>query len=146
MRALTLALTLVVVTGCAAAADGPPAIAIDRTACSHCGMLISEPVFAAAYQTAGSEPRVFDDIGCLIAAARAEGSGSRRFWFHDSADRAWMDGEGAAFVASSRIQTPMAGGILAYRTEAAAAAAAGRHAGELVRTLGDLLARGGGRP
>ena len=53
---------------CGVSADTPPPIEIDRTACSHCGMLVSEEVYAAAYSVPGAEPRVFDDIGCLLDA------------------------------------------------------------------------------
>src|SRR5688500_12526588 len=69
--ALSLAASLAV-SACSAKPSGPPAIEIDRTACSHCGMLISEPLYAAAYQTPRAEARVFDDIQCLREAARTE--------------------------------------------------------------------------
>ena len=71
---------------CGVRADGPPEILVDRTACSHCGMLISEPAYAAAYRAPGADPRVFDDIGCLLEAARKEPqAGAIRFWFQDAA-------------------------------------------------------------
>src|SRR5688572_30624635 len=81
---MVLALTTNV--ACGVRADGPPEIDVDRTACSHCGMLISEPVYAAAYRTPGSDPRVFDDIRCLLEAAHQEPrADALRFWFHDAA-------------------------------------------------------------
>src|SRR5262245_24799777 len=71
---------------CGVRADGPPEILVDRTACSHCGMLISEPLYAAAYRAPGADPRVFDDIGCLLEAARREPhADALRFWFQDAA-------------------------------------------------------------
>ena len=103
-----------------ARSDGPPEIVVDRTPCSHCGMLISEPLYAAAYQAPGADARVFDDIGCLRDAARREGRGALRIWFHDAADGRWIDGVEAVFVASPSIRTPMGGGMLAYRDPAAA--------------------------
>ena len=146
MRAAVLALVLLTAAGCAAPPDGPPEIVVDRSACSHCGMLISERLYAAAYRVAGSEGRVFDDIGCLIAAARRERAAATRFWFHDGGDGTRIDGEAAVFVASRNIKTPMGGGILAYRGEAAAAAAASHYRGEVVRSLPDLLNRTGEKP
>jgi copper chaperone NosL len=146
MRAAVMALVLLTAAGCPARADGPPEIVVDRSACSHCGMLVSERVYAAAYRAPGSEARVFDDIGCLIAAARKESAGPLRVWFHDGGDGAWIEGDAAAFVASSDIRTPMSGGILAYRQESAAAAAAAKYRGEVVRTLADLMTRTGDRP
>jgi nitrous oxide reductase accessory protein NosL len=66
---------------CGVKADGPPEITVDRTACSHCGMLISETMFAAAFKAPGAEARAFDDIGCLLAAAKREADpGGLRFW------------------------------------------------------------------
>ena len=142
MRPLVLAFVLLA-AGCAGKADGPPDIVIDGSACGHCGMLISERAYAAAYRGHGAEARVFDDIGCLIAAARKETSSDLRFWFHDARDSGWIDGRMATFVASSEIRTPMGGGILAYRHTIAAGEAARTYRGEVVRTLADLLARTG---
>jgi copper chaperone NosL len=106
----------VLTAGCSAKADGPPAIQVDRTVCAHCTMLVSDVRFAAAYETAAGEPRVFDDIGCLLASANTEPSaGALRFWFHDVRTGEWMNGEEAVFVKSDRVKTPMGGGIIAYR-------------------------------
>lgn len=132
--------------GCAAKADDAPKIVIDRSACSHCGMLISERVYAAAYQIPGREVRVFDDIGCLVAATRRESADAARFWFHDALEGTLMAGDTAVFVASANLRTPMGGGILAYRDKAAASAAASTNRGELVPSLEDLMTRTGGKP
>ena len=86
---------------------------------------------------------MFDDIGCLIEAARKETSTGLRFWFHDASDGGWIEGDAAVFVASPEIRTPMGGGILAYRDGAAATQAAGTHRGEIVRSLPDLMNRKG---
>jgi nitrous oxide reductase accessory protein NosL len=141
----TLALiTVALLTiACSAAPSGPPEIVVDRTACSHCGMLISEPLYAAAYQAPDAAARVFDDIGCLRAAARGE-SGHLRFWFHDGEDRAWIDGTVAVFVASSEFRTPMRGGLIAYRDPAAAQRSAAKHHGRIIGSLTDLLTKEGG--
>ena len=132
--------------GCAATADDAPEIVIDRSACSHCGMLISERLYAAAYQMHGRDARVFDDIGCLVAAARKESAGAARFWFHDAVAGTVIAGNGVVFVVSADIRTPMGGGILAYRDTATAAAAATRTRGEVVRSVSDLINRTGGQP
>jgi hypothetical protein len=106
-------------------------------------MLISEPRFAAAYQPAGSEARVFDDIACLVqAVAREAEPGALRFWFHDANTAAWMTGAEAVFVKSERFRTPMAGGVVAYRGEAAARQAATESGGRVIGSLDDLLAEG----
>ena len=139
-----VAIGMLMAGGCAARAEGPPEIVVDRTACSHCGMLVSEPAFAAAYRAPQADGRVFDDIGCLLAAARREPSAGLRYWFHDAATGAWMDGDQAVFVVSPAIRTPMGGGIVAYGTARAAEDAAARHRGQVVGSLAQLVARGNG--
>ena len=143
---LIAAAALLVGAACGTNSGGPPAIEVDRTPCAHCGMLISEPVYAAAYRTAGGDAAVFDDIACMLASARRAGvSSSAQFWFHDAATGNWIDGDEALFVKSPNIRTPMAGGMLAYREPSAANRAAADHRGELIETLQDLLATKGER-
>lgn len=139
LAALALSLSLLA-AACGASAEGPPAIEVDRSACSHCGMLISEPLYAAAYRAPASDGRVFDDIGCLLAAARLEAVAPRA-WFHDASGGGWIEAADAFFVASSEIRSPMGGGLLAYRDRAAAEQAAGRYRGTVVRSFEDLLRR-----
>lgn len=125
---------------CGAGADGPPAIEVDRSSCAHCGMLISERVYAAAYTVPGSQPGAFDDIRCLLqAVAREPDPGAARYWFHDAQTATWIGGDEAVFVASPDLRTPMGGGLVAYRDRAAARAAAARLSGaRLIDTLEDL--------
>src|SRR5687768_1835492 len=132
---------LLIVVACGVKADGPPEIVVDRTPCSHCGMLISETVFAAAYRADGEESRVFDDIGCLLEALERRGGPDVRVWAHDAAGGGWIDGEAAIFVTAPSIRTPMNGGILAYQTAAAADEAAARHRGEITRSLAAVRGR-----
>ena len=133
MKSIAVLFVALVTAGCSAKADGPPAIQVDRTACVHCTMLVSDERFAAAYETAAGESRVFDDIGCLLEAARHEPQAETlRFWFHDALTSQWIRGEEAVFVKSDRIKTPMGGGILAYRESQDPAA---------IRSIRELLAR-----
>lgn len=132
--------TLAAGAACGVQADEPPHIDVDRTACSHCGMLVSEPTFAAAYRRDGFDARIFDDIQCLLNAAAGEADPERlRFWFHDAATAVWIDRTEAVFVRSARLRTPMAGGLVAYRGIAAARQGAMSERGEVVGTLHDLL-------
>ena len=133
-------LTLAASAACGVAADGPPHIEVDRTPCAHCGMLISEPTFAAAYRRHGSDARIFDDIQCLLNAMSGEANPERlRFWFHDAATAVWIDRTEAVFVGSARLRTPMAGGIVAYKGLAAARRGAADHQGEILGAFEDLL-------
>ena len=104
-------------------------------------MLVSEPSFAAAYRREGADARIFDDIGCLLNAARGEANPERlRFWFHDVATGRWIDREETVFVKSARLSTPMSGGLVAYRGRAAAERGAAQHRGRVLGTFEDVLA------
>jgi len=128
---------------CGVRAEGPPEIVVDRTPCSRCGMLISETLYAAAYQAPGADARVFDDIGCLRDAARGE-SGPLHIWVHDAADGRWLNGFEAVLVASPSIRTPMGGGMLAYRDPAAADRAVRQHSGRVIRSIDQILRKEAG--
>jgi copper chaperone NosL len=144
MKAWRVLAVSVFAAACAARAAGPPDLVVDRTACSHCGMLVSEPIYAAAFQAPGADGRVFDDIGCLLAAARQQPAAGLRVWFHDATDGRWIDGPSAVFVVSPAIRTPMGGGVMAFDDERDAADAAARYRGEVVPSLALLLAKSGG--
>ena len=140
-----LMIACAVFSACAAKADGPPDIHVDRTSCSHCTMLISEPRYAAAYRTDGGSSRVFDDIGCLLDALSREAKPPAMFWFMDAVDGQWVREEEAVFVLSDEIRTPMNGGVTAYDDVKSADAAAARHKGRTVRSFADLRAAKGTR-
>ena len=153
--AIAMLLASAAATACGAGVDGPPHIEEDRTACALCGMLVSERAYAAAYRTRALKgratdagratgDRVFDDIGCLLKAARAEKDlAAVEFWFHDARTREWIDGERALIVAAPSFRTPMAGGMLAYGGPDAAREAAQREGGRVIGTIDDLLKEGG---
>ncbi len=137
-------LLMTVWTGaCAARASGPPALQIDRSTCSRCGMLISEPAFAAAIRLPDGHDELFDDIGCLVVALRLRSVPEARFWFHDAADGQWIEDATPVFVTSPALRTPMAGGIAAYRSGPAADQAASRLGGQVVTDLQALVGRDG---
>lgn len=133
-RTLVIAAFALLSAACSAKAAGPPEIVVDTTACSHCGMLVSEPIYAAAYQAQGQPPRVFDDIGCLLEALRGEATVPAEVWLQDAGGAGWLDADTAIFVASTRIPTPMSGGVLAYAAAAAAETAATAHGGRVLRS------------
>lgn len=138
-RTLVIVAVALLSTACSATAAGPPAIVVDRTACGHCGMLISEPIYAAAYHMHGQQARVFDDIGCMLDALRRETAAPLDVWVQDASGTGWINAHEARFVASSAIRTPMRGGILAYADAAAAGAAAAAHRGEVLRSVEALV-------
>ncbi len=135
------AVVTVALAACAAAPEGAPAIVIDRTACAHCGMLVSEVRHAAASRIAGEPARVFDDIGCLLDDVRSTNRRPSDLWFHDAESGEWIVGP-AAFIHDAAARTPMSGGLLAYASLETARREAARRGGALIPTTADLLSRG----
>ena len=136
------AAALLVSAACGARAEGPPPIEVDRSACAHCGMLISEPVYAAASRASGGEATLFDDIACMLAARRGS-AGVQQAWVHDTPSGAWIDAVEALFVKSDQLRTPMGGGVIAFRERGAAEHAAARHNGRLMASWTELLSHDG---
>jgi copper chaperone NosL len=93
-------------------------------------MLVSDLAFAAAYRTEEGEARVFDDIACLLRDLPSSGA---RVYVHDFATSEWLEGDAAFYVRSESIETPMGGGIIAFRSREEAE----RRDGEVLR-LSDL--------
>ena len=145
MSKLTVAFVVAALlsTGCSASAGGPPRIVVDRTACSHCSMLVSESIYAAAYRAGDNEPRVFDDIGCMLDAIRHESASPLTIWLQDAGGSGWMAAADAMVVALPQLRTPMGGGLIAYAGAEAAEKAAAANGGRVLRSLPELMAWNG---
>jgi copper chaperone NosL len=138
-------MVLASVAGAACGGDiGPPRIELDRSACDRCGMLISEPRFAAAYR-AGSRSAVFDDVGCLLDALDEENSAgsAASVWFLDEEEEFRTAAE-VVFVQSDDLATPMNGGIQALARRADAEAVAAAVGGSIVESFAELRAQSRG--
>jgi len=146
MVRLLATLVMVAALGACSPEQGPPDIALDRTACAHCGMLVSDLRFAAAIRVRPNEAaQVFDDIGCMLRAWHEAGDTSEALAWAMDVDDSWVPAPEATFVSGS-ITTPMGGGIVAFRDrDAAASYAAGVQGAELV-SFSDLLATAGPSP
>lgn len=139
-RKHSLSLALVLLAACGVA-DGPPEIALDRTACDHCGMLISELGYAAAFKMPGEPARVFDDIGCMLDELRGLPVGERTaLWFHAYDADTWLTPETAVFVRSPELRTPMAGGVVAFASAEEAARLAAELETRVISRFDELLA------
>jgi copper chaperone NosL len=90
-------------------AEGPAAIAYDREPCAHCGMLISEPAFAAQLELDGEDPLSFDDPGCLLRYRAERQPRWRAAWYHHAREPRWIPEPEVAFERFP--QTPMGSGI-----------------------------------
>ncbi len=115
MRAIMGAiLPALLIAGCQQAGR-PPVIRYGEDACAHCRMIINEPPYASAVETAEGEIRKYDDFNCMFRDS--ERSRPRRYWVHDygKPDR-WLDGMKTFYVRADALQTPMGSRTLAVAT------------------------------
>lgn len=120
-----IALVILAACGGGPATPEPAKIRFGETICAECGMIISQPKYASSFAYAESEGRfkslAFDDIGDMIGFMRSHAdlipAGT---WVHDYESEEWIDADGAYFVDSDTIKSPMGHGIAAFATEAAA--------------------------
>ncbi len=136
---LTLFLVVLIlgttVAGCGAqaAADGPPEINYGRDICIECGMIISDDRFAAAYRLDDGTEKLFDDLGDLILHAREAGElESVEVWVSDFHEKVLVSAEGAFFVPTLGVASPMGHGILAFEDHERAEATAHALEGEVI--------------
>lgn len=141
MRRALVAFTFLLAACSAAEANtGAPEIVYGRDICIECGMIISEPRFAAAYEYDGTD-RVFDDIGNMLLYGLRTGelTAPTRAWVHDYHSSTWIDASEAWFVAADSLLTPMGHGLAAFGARATAEAFAADREGILLEWA-DLLA------
>ena len=112
--------------------DRPPEVRYGEDVCDRCGMIISEPRFAAAYVTRDGVVRRFDDIGEMVLYHAEHGETVAAFWVHDYETEEWLPAPEASFVGSAALSTPMGHGVVALRTRERAQALAERVDGEVL--------------
>jgi copper chaperone NosL len=107
-------LALVGLAGCSAqqSLDEPPEIRFDVDVCDQCGMIISEPRFAASYVTTAGDVRKFESIGDMLVYHLREQEEVHLFWVHDYYSDEWLRGDEALYVLSEQIVTPMGDNVL----------------------------------
>ena len=146
-RALAIAATAAALVAATAACGpppdplAPPEVVYGEDVCDHCGMILSEERFAAAtiVEIDGQvEPRLFDDIGDMVAYHAANGDLVVRRWYvHDHDSVAWIDAATAHYVRAEGIRTPMGSGLAAFG-DAARAKAFAAEAGGAALAFDDL--------
>jgi copper chaperone NosL len=111
----------------------PVAIAAEDI-CSFCKMAISEKQYAAEFITNDGDALKFDDIGCLVEHIKGvKRTEVAAYFVTDFESRVWITAEGAHFVRSAGLKTPMGGGVIAFRNESEARESAARFHGSLLR-------------
>lgn len=119
--------------------DTPPEIAYGRDVCVQCGMIISEPQFAASYTTKTGDVRLFESIEDMAMYHSEHQEDVHLFWVHDYETEEWVRGDEAVYVLSETIITPMGAGVVAAADEAGAEALVAEGGGTAV-SLDQLLA------
>ncbi len=125
----------VLLVACGSANDEihPPEIVYGQDMCDECGMLISEPQFAAALILDDGTPVRFDDLGELFYFESRHPDFEVKTWFvHDYNTEAWVNAEAAYFVVVEGFATPMGFGIAAFEAQADAEAFAEEQGGVLM--------------
>lgn len=100
--------------------DEPPEIVYGQDVCDECGMIISEARFAASYVTTTGDVRRFESIEDMLMYHLEHQEAVHIFWVHDYQTEKWVRGDGAVFVLSETIVTPMGGGVVAVADKAGA--------------------------
>jgi copper chaperone NosL len=117
---LLLALLFLVGCGAQQSLDEPPEIRFDVDVCDQCGMIISEPRFAASYVTTAGDVRKFESIGDMLVYHLREQEEVYLFWVHDYYSDEWLRGDEALYVLSEQIVTPMGDSVLGTADQTAA--------------------------
>jgi copper chaperone NosL len=138
---LALLLGLLLAAACQQSVDTsqPPEIAYGQDVCDNCNMLISEEKFAAAYWTADSQARRFDDLGEMLSYMQSNPEEIASVWVHDVNSAEWLPAEDAFFVMNAGLTTPMGTGIVAVADEAEARALAYGQDGATIMTFAEVL-------
>lgn len=89
--------------------EGPVSVPWDHAACSECGMLVSEPAFAAQLHQQDGHVHFFDDPGCLLRYEAREAPAVHARWFHHVREDRWLRGEAVSFEELE--PTPMGWGL-----------------------------------
>lgn len=129
---IVLVLFFIVLTACRTAEIKPVDIAAEDV-CTHCKMAISEKQFASEIITPDGDALKFDDIGCMQDYLKEKPDTKiAAHFFMEYDTKQWIKGNGASFVKSKEITSPMSGGIIAFGNETKAKTAAAEFSGQLL--------------
>jgi copper chaperone NosL len=124
---------LMVLANCQKKPVEPVAIDADDM-CSFCSMSISEKRYAAELIDNDGKIFKFDDLGCLahFIEKKKNPAPIQATFVMDFERREWISAEQAFYVRSAEFQTPMYGGIVAFKDQSRAHEAISQYHGSLV--------------
>jgi copper chaperone NosL len=136
-RAQSLAWCLIVgvtvLTNCQKSNVVPVALELEDQ-CSYCRMAISEKRYAAELIDTEGQAVKFDDIGCMINFIKSKNNSKFVAQFvMDFDERQWIRAEDAYYIRSAELNSPMNGGVVAFKTQSQAEEAAARFHGQPLR-------------
>lgn len=131
---VTVMFSLLLLVGCDTSKFEPVALAPEDM-CAYCRMAISEKRYAAELIDSEGQAFKFDDIGCManFVKSRKNATKTVAYFVMDFDERQWTRATDASYVRSSELNTPMNGGIIAFKDQAKAKEAADRYHGKLIR-------------
>lgn len=143
MKKLLISFILLLLAACGAQPDlnEAPEIRHGEDVCERCGMIISDDRYSAAYWTTDGDPRVFDDIGGMLAYHMEEQEDVGSFWVHDFNTREFISADSAYLVLASDLETPMGFGIAACGTKADAEKLAEKQENSMVMSFEQLMTK-----
>ncbi|MEM4408749.1 MAG: nitrous oxide reductase accessory protein NosL [Candidatus Caldarchaeum sp.] len=101
--------------------------------CDLCKMIISEEEFSAQAVLEGGGAAKFDDIGCAMHYLKVKPQVKVvAIFVRDYGTKEWIRGEGAYYVVTNKVKTPMGHGIVAFRERATAERLAGEKEGRVI--------------
>lgn len=110
----------------------PPEIAYGQDVSEGCGMIISDPAYAAASVLKDGTSYKFDDVGDMLKYHFERPDRTvAEYFVHDYQTQAWLTADQAVFVQSDSLVSPMGYGLAAFATREAAEAFASEREGQV---------------
>lgn len=133
VRFLAVTFLLLNFTGCKTSMPEP--VALEREdMCAYCKMAISEKQYAAEFIDQDAQAFKFDDIGCMLNFVQSKKIANvAAYYVMDFDERQWLKAEDAYYVRSSELDTPMGGGLIAFKDQNKAQLAVDKFHGKLLR-------------
>ena len=103
-----------ILMGCAE--TGPSKIELNKDACDHCKMNISDIRFATQFVTPKGRYYKFDDLLCLLEYTKLNNMETKSIWVSSYVSKnEFIDVQDAYFFSSDQLRSPMRGNMAAVR-------------------------------